>query len=242
MDAAFPGQIPLSKVNFNAIYDYEFSTNFKILQNHFVKIKCDKVVPTDRLIKAKYQDNLEFMQWMKRFFEMEYSGTEYDAKARRKECKVEYAGDKSSAGSKPSKPATSSTAASTSTSTTSAKPTTTTQTTGRASMMPGTGTSTRPVRQSMMPTTHVRTATASSATRPGAKPTSADSAKVDELTKRCAELTIEVAKSETTREFYYDKLREIEQLLASLVPEEETVTGLRDKVNAILFSDESRSA
>lgn len=46
MDAAFPGQIPLSKANFNASYDYEFSSNFKILQTHFVKIKCDKVVPT----------------------------------------------------------------------------------------------------------------------------------------------------------------------------------------------------
>ena len=35
------------------------------------------------LIRGKYQDNLEFMQWMKRFFELNYSGDEYAAVERR---------------------------------------------------------------------------------------------------------------------------------------------------------------
>lgn len=246
MDAAFPGQIPLSKVNFNARFDYEFSSNFKILQTHFVKIKCDKVVPTDRLIKAKYQDNLEFMQWMKRFFEMQFSGEPYDAKARRKECKVEYASDKKSSKSS----ASSGTSTSTSTAASSSAATTTTAATStstsgaadarRSSMMPGTGTTVKPVRQSIMPTRTTGTSrTGTSTAAPGgAKPTATKDGRVEELTKACSELNIELAKSEATREFYYDKLRQIEKLLGDLVPEDETAESLKDKVQTILFSAE----
>jgi RP/EB family microtubule-associated protein len=35
-------------------------------------------------VKAKYQDNLEFLQWMKRFFDIKYNGADYDAVNRRK--------------------------------------------------------------------------------------------------------------------------------------------------------------
>ena len=38
----------------------------------------------DKLIKAKYQDNLEFLQWMKRFFDIKYNGQAYEASGRRK--------------------------------------------------------------------------------------------------------------------------------------------------------------
>lgn len=235
MDAAFPGQIPLSKVNYNARFEYEFCSNFKILQNHFVKIKCDKVVPTDRLVKAKYQDNLEFMQWMKRFFEMQYSGDEYDAKARRKECKVEYAGDKTSS----SKSTGTKFSAATSTASTSNGASTSSNSAAadarRASMMPGTGTSVKPAsmrvpRQSVAP---------SRSTATNSKPVAtAKDAKVEELTKTCAEMTIELGKAEATREFYYGKLRAIETLLSTIDTAEETTDGLKDKINAILFTEE----
>lgn len=243
MDAAFPGQIPLSKVNFNARFDYEFSSNFKILQTHFVKIKCDKVVPTDRLIKAKYQDNLEFMQWMKRFFEMQFSGEPYDAKARRKECKVEYASDKKSS-SKAAAPSITSTSTSTANSSTAAASTSTstaaTSDARRSSMMPGTGTSVKLVRQSIMPARTTNTSRPGTSTGASgvAKPTGAKDAKVEELTKACSELNIELAKSEATKEFYYDKLRQIEKLLGEVVAEDETVESLKDKVQTILFSAE----
>ena len=258
MDAAFPGQIPLSKVNFNARFDYEFSSNFKILQTHFVKIKCDKVVPTDRLIKAKYQDNLEFMQWMKRFFEMQYSGEPYDAKARRKECKVEYASDKkSSTGSAklPLSNYSTASSAATTTAATSATSGSVSSSNGasvaaasdarRSSMMPGTGSTIKPVRQSLMPTRTngasgsrygtSATAAAAGSAKGGA---SGKDAKVEELTRVCSELNVELAKSDATKEFYYDKLRAIEKLMSDLNPEEETVEGLKNKVCTILFSAE----
>ncbi len=38
----------------------------------------------DKLVKAKYQDNLEFCQWIKRFFDLNYSGEPYNAFERRK--------------------------------------------------------------------------------------------------------------------------------------------------------------
>lgn len=43
-----------------------------------------QIVPVDRLIKCKLQDNLEFMQWVKKFWEQNYPGGEYDALSRRK--------------------------------------------------------------------------------------------------------------------------------------------------------------
>jgi len=38
----------------------------------------------DKLIKAKYQDNLEFLQWLKRFHDIKNNGQPYDAIGRRK--------------------------------------------------------------------------------------------------------------------------------------------------------------
>ena len=35
-------------------------------------------------MKAKYQDNLEFCQWVKRYFDLNYSGEPYNALQRRK--------------------------------------------------------------------------------------------------------------------------------------------------------------
>jgi RP/EB family microtubule-associated protein len=40
-------------------------------------------IPVDRLIRCKMQDNLEFLQWLKRFWEMNFPGGEYDAVGRR---------------------------------------------------------------------------------------------------------------------------------------------------------------
>lgn len=77
----------MSRVNFDAKYDYDFVKNFKILQVVFDKMKVKKHVPVAKLVKAKYQDNLEFFQWMKNFFNNRYGGEEYDAVARRKAAK-----------------------------------------------------------------------------------------------------------------------------------------------------------
>ncbi|KPP64684.1 microtubule-associated protein RP/EB family member 1-like [Scleropages formosus] len=78
MDMLFPGSVPLKKVKFQAKLEHEFIHNFKILQAAFKKMGVDKVIPVDRLMKGKFQDNFEFVQWFKKFFDANYDGKEYD--------------------------------------------------------------------------------------------------------------------------------------------------------------------
>jgi len=85
LDCIYPGKVPLWKVNFGAKYDYEYGKNWKVVQEVFTNQGINKPVDIGKLTKAKYQDNLEFMQWMKHFFDSKYSGQAYDAEARKKE-------------------------------------------------------------------------------------------------------------------------------------------------------------
>eukprot|EP00033_Pygsuia_biforma_P001387 GCRY01001569.1.p1 GENE.GCRY01001569.1~~GCRY01001569.1.p1 ORF type:complete len:236 (+),score=27.98 GCRY01001569.1:167-874(+) len=87
LDTIYPGKIPLQKVNFNATLEYEFVKNYKVLQTAFAKLGIDKHIPVDLLVKGKYQDNLEFLQWMKRFHDINFGGDneDYDAASRRQE-------------------------------------------------------------------------------------------------------------------------------------------------------------
>lgn len=50
----------------------------------FAKHGIDRTVPVESLIKCKMQDNLEFLQWSKRFWDQYFPGGDYDAVARRK--------------------------------------------------------------------------------------------------------------------------------------------------------------
>jgi microtubule-associated protein, RP/EB family len=74
----------MGKVKWNAKHDYEYVENYKVLQQSFSKNDIKRYIDVDKLIKAKYQDNLEFLQWMKRFFDIKYNGADYDAINRRK--------------------------------------------------------------------------------------------------------------------------------------------------------------
>ena len=49
-------------MKFNTKQEHEFITNFKVLQASFKKMSVDKIVPVDRLVKGKFQDNFEFLQ------------------------------------------------------------------------------------------------------------------------------------------------------------------------------------
>ena len=42
-------------------------------------VRCFQIIPIDKLIKGKFQDNFEFAQWFKKFFDANYDlGIEYD--------------------------------------------------------------------------------------------------------------------------------------------------------------------
>ena len=81
----YPGQVPLHRVNWIANKSFEYVGNYKILQTAFTKLKIDRHIDVDRLISGRAMDNLEFMQWFKRYFELQVGvrGSEYDPTAAR---------------------------------------------------------------------------------------------------------------------------------------------------------------
>lgn len=38
-----------------------------------------QIIPVDKLIKGRFQDNFEFLQWFKKFFDANFDGSPYDA-------------------------------------------------------------------------------------------------------------------------------------------------------------------
>ena len=92
MDAIYPGTFSLAKVKWGAKFDYEFAENYKVLQNAFDKNGIKKHIDVDKLVKARPLDNLEFIQWMKSFFDKNYSGQPYNALERRKGQDIFYIG------------------------------------------------------------------------------------------------------------------------------------------------------
>jgi len=69
IDYIFPGSIPMKRVNWEAKSDFQFIENYKILQVAFTKSRVQKHIDVNRLVRAKCQDNLEFCQWLKAFYE-----------------------------------------------------------------------------------------------------------------------------------------------------------------------------
>ena len=95
----------MARVKFNVNTEYGFLNNFKILQSTspltfttkpepentdspiidcFTKHQIDRPIVVESLIKCKMQDNLEFLQWTKRYWDQYYPGGDYDAVGRRK--------------------------------------------------------------------------------------------------------------------------------------------------------------
>ncbi|KAJ5736121.1 uncharacterized protein N7483_001246 [Penicillium malachiteum] len=76
--------VPMSRVKFNVNTEYAYLQNFKVLQNVFGRHAVDKPIPVQSLTKCRMQDNLEFLQWTKRYWDQHYPGGDYDAVSRRK--------------------------------------------------------------------------------------------------------------------------------------------------------------
>ena len=92
VDAMYPGKVAMARVNWRAKNQWEFIGNYKILQQAFAKCKIQKYIDIEKLSKGKYQDNLEFIQWLKRYYDIHNKNDpkSYDAPAARKNASVDF--------------------------------------------------------------------------------------------------------------------------------------------------------
>ena len=191
MDMLFPGSVPLKRVKFKTNLEHEYIQNFKILQGGFKKMNVDKIVPIDRLVKGRFQDNFEFLQWFKKFFDANYSRAEpYDALAMRGGESMGSGGNNAPHGTNakrttprdvnPSKPA---------------------GRIGQGSSPPA-------------PATNIKSINKAPAHRPQVKTggigNRGDPGKVEELSAQLMELKMSLEGLEKERDFYFGKLRDIE--------------------------------
>lgn len=213
MDAIYPGTFPIGKVNWQAKHEYEFVNNFKILQKAFDKNGITRHIEVEKLVKAKYQDNLEFMQWLKRYFDLNYNGEPYDAVGRRKGQDLHYIGSGNrpvggtakTAGAAPKK-----------------------KTFAASSSTGGAKKFTKPSASGI--------GAAAGAAAVGAGAGSAvQQKKIQELEGEIAELKLTSDTLEKERDFYFGKLRDIEVLLQAYQDQDIPVV---DMVLKILYATE----
>mmetsp|Transcript_21663 Transcript_21663/g.55568 ORF Transcript_21663/g.55568 Transcript_21663/m.55568 type:complete len:1179 (+) Transcript_21663:358-3894(+) len=82
-DAYHTGKLNMAKVNFAAVFDYEFVTNYKQLQIGLNKMEVDKNIDVERLIKGHPSENLEFLQWLYYYCRRTGKSAGYTARERR---------------------------------------------------------------------------------------------------------------------------------------------------------------
>jgi len=81
------GKVKMKDVKWDAKSEYEYTYNWQIVQRSFKLNKITKNIDVPNLTRAKFQDNLEFLQWMKHFYDCVYDNRDYDPAARRAKSK-----------------------------------------------------------------------------------------------------------------------------------------------------------
>merc|ERR1711970_504360 len=183
----FPACLSLKKIKFDAKHEHEYIHNFKALQNSFKKMGVDKVIPVERLVKGRFQDNFEFVQWFKKFFDANYQGDEYDPVAARSG-----AGAPTRVGTKAPAPSRS-----------------------MASSAPKTTTTTRTAKSTP-------TVSKTTKTTPQSKSQGDGEARrqVQELNEKLVTMEGSMESLERERDFYFEKLRDIELMVTNVAGEE----------------------
>eukprot|EP00913_Durusdinium_trenchii_P019215 g18057.t1 len=59
IDACHPGAVNMRKVNWSARDEHQCIPNYKVLQQAFSKVGIDRHIEVDKLVRGKYQDNLD---------------------------------------------------------------------------------------------------------------------------------------------------------------------------------------
>ncbi|CAD7697315.1 unnamed protein product [Ostreobium quekettii] len=220
MDALFPGEFPMHKVDYNAKNEYEMINNYKTLQAFFTKKGIEKTTQVNKLIKGRPLDNMEFMQWLKAFFDRETGGMgveDYDPVGRRMTCKTgDFRGPPGSSVGRPSSATKRATPTGVSSKPASGasrvrKPTT-------LAKRPGSGSSGKATPSAAAAAAHgtEEDGTEEDVSQEGNAAYRAELAaredEIKELTAQVSELRLQAEESLREREFYYGKLREVEIL------------------------------
>jgi len=214
MDMLFPGSVPMKRVKYNSKLEHEYISNFKILQAAFKKMKIDQVVEVGKLTKQKFQDNFEFLQWFKKFFDANYSGDEYDAFEAR-------GGAQMGNGSAPAP------AGSRSTGRTMNRPLKPQNVSAFKSSPGRNGVAHNP--------TGPKNSTRS--TKKAVDNYNTTSAQIDDLTLKVEEMRLTVDGLERERDFYFGKLQDIEVIVGKFA-EDDCENDMAQKVLDILYSTE----
>jgi len=196
MDMLFPGSIILKRIKMSTQLEHEYINNFKQLQSSFTKMGVDKIIPVEKLVKGRFQDNFEFVQWFKKFFDANYQGQEYNAmEARGGEPLGSGSGLKKPSGIGSAKPA--------------AAPAKPASSSPKQPVQPAA----RPLQQTQSkPSSVVKPQLKPSNARPAQTGSSGDLAKIEELNTQVSDLRINIEGLEKERDFYFGKLRDIEVL------------------------------
>lgn len=196
----------MSRVNWEAKSDYEFIQNYKLLQGAFNKHHVKRHIEVDRLIRAKYQDNLEFCQWLKAFFDQQgVYRPDYDPVAARSKGrgakKVSQFLDKT-ASRHNSKPVPTRPRTSTRPTTTTSKPS--------ASTARGSRTTKEKENKRVNPSTAVK---GNDVTTDAIIADANLMKKNSELKTKLTEMELTLSEVEKERDFYFEKLRDVEVML-----------------------------
>ena len=85
INSVYPGALPMAKVKMDARTEVDCLHNFKLLQTAFNKKKIDRYIEVDKLTKRSFQYNMEFLQFMKCYWDMHApNGEGMPAAARRR--------------------------------------------------------------------------------------------------------------------------------------------------------------
>lgn len=206
--------VPMSKVRFDVNSEYQYLNNFKVLQSMFTRHKVDRVIPVERLVKCRFQDNLEFLQWMRRYWGANYPGHEYDPISRRKGVSVPGAGSRPAPARAASRTSSGISSTVKNINSPAKRLNTTTSTTTTTTTNNNNNVKRPPSVQQRTSLANGRTSTVQS----NAALTAAKE-KIGVLESENAELINAVDLVESEREFYFQKLRDIEVLIQTAADE-----------------------
>lgn len=208
IDAIHPGTVNLGRVNYNAVSEADMVENYKILQDSFDKNGITQYIDVPTLCKGKYMAALELFQWIHGYYEQVGGNPDYDAVARRHQTRCKEPNERGRINKKPAGMAKRSNGLPPNRNPKSQPPASRV----KAGAIPGTA----EAKATHNPPARVKKAGPAASVPSKAErntkseSSAAESATVAKLKAKVAELQDEVTQMNQERDFYYEKLRKIE--------------------------------